>query len=73
LFVAGVVPGLMLAFVLFMANAWFARRDDHPGGAEADIPPFWPAFWRALPALSLPVIIWGASCSVSSRPPKPPH
>jgi tripartite ATP-independent transporter DctM subunit len=59
LFVAGVIPGLMLAVVLFIANAWFARRDDHPGGAEADMPPFWPALWRALPALSLPVIILG--------------
>ncbi len=59
LFVAGVIPGLMLAVVLFIANAWFAHRDNHPGGAHADIPPFWPALWRALPALSLPVIILG--------------
>ncbi|MEO8858306.1 MAG: TRAP transporter large permease [Burkholderiaceae bacterium] len=59
LFVAGVIPGLMLAVVLFIGNAWFARRDDHPGGAHEDIPPFWPALWRALPALSLPVIILG--------------
>ncbi|HRA63404.1 MAG TPA: TRAP transporter large permease, partial [Burkholderiaceae bacterium] len=59
LFVAGVIPGLLLAVVLFMVNTWYAHRDDHPGGANADIPEFWPAFWRALPALSLPVIILG--------------
>jgi tripartite ATP-independent transporter DctM subunit len=43
LFVAGVIPGLMLAGVLFAANAWFAHRDDHPGGRAEDVPPFWPA------------------------------
>ncbi len=59
LFVAGVIPGLLLAVVLFMVNTWYAHRDDHPGGVDADIPEFWPAFWRALPALSLPVIILG--------------
>ena len=59
LFVGGVVPGLMLAGVLFAANAWFARRDNHPGGTAEDVPPFWPALWRALPALSLPLIIMG--------------
>ena len=59
LFVAGVVPGLMLAGVLFAANAWFARRDNHPGGRAEDVPAFWPALWRALPALSLPLIIMG--------------
>jgi tripartite ATP-independent transporter DctM subunit len=59
LFVAGVVPGLMLAGVLFVANAWFARRDNHPGGRAEDVPAFWPALGRALPALSLPAIILG--------------
>jgi tripartite ATP-independent transporter DctM subunit len=59
LFVAGVVPGLMLGGVLFAANAWFARRHNHPGGRAEDVPPFWPALGRALPALSLPLIIMG--------------
>jgi tripartite ATP-independent transporter DctM subunit len=59
LFVGGVVPGLMLAGVLFAANAWFAHRHNHPGGQGRRRAPFWPAFWRALPALSLPVIIMG--------------
>jgi tripartite ATP-independent transporter DctM subunit len=59
LFVGGVVPGLMLAGVLFAANAWFARRNNHPGGRSEDIPAFLPALGRALPALALPVIIMG--------------
>jgi tripartite ATP-independent transporter DctM subunit len=59
LFVGGVIPGLMLAGVLFAANAWFARRYDHPGGTADDVPAFWPALGRALPALALPVIIMG--------------
>lgn len=59
LFVGGVIPGLMLAGVLFAANAFFARRHHHPGGPDEIVPAFWPAFGRALPALALPVIIMG--------------
>ena len=33
----------ILSGVLFAANAWFAHRDDHPGGRAEDVPPFWPA------------------------------
>ncbi len=59
LFAAGVMPGLLLALVLMAMNAWFARRDNHPGGAAVDLPGLGPALWRALPALSLPLIILG--------------
>lgn len=59
LFVAGVIPGLMLAGVLFAMNAYFAYRDDHPGGRGDDVPNFGPAFVHALPSLSLPAIIMG--------------
>jgi tripartite ATP-independent transporter DctM subunit len=57
LFAAGVVPGLMLAAVLMMVNAFMAHRYDHPGGKGSEIPPFWGSLLNALPALSLPVII----------------
>lgn len=59
MFVGGVLPGLLLAGFLFAANAWFAHRHDHPGGGGEAVPAFWPSLWRALPALSLPVIILG--------------
>lgn len=32
LFVAGIIPGLLLAAVLFLGNGYYAHRDNHPGG-----------------------------------------
>jgi tripartite ATP-independent transporter DctM subunit len=58
LFVAGIIPGLVLAVGLFIVNAIYAHRYDHPGGRDT-VPPFWPSFRHAAPALSLPVIIVG--------------
>lgn len=57
LFAAGIVPGLLLAAVLLVANGVFARLHGHPGGRDAEVPAFGPAARRALPALLLPVII----------------
>lgn len=59
LFVAGIVPGLVLAMSLFALNAWFAWREDHPRVEPGEAMPFLSAFRVALPALSLPVIIVG--------------
>ncbi len=59
LFIAGIVPGLLLALALLAVNAFFAHRDDHPGGPHEVVPPFWPSLRKAAPALSLPVIIVG--------------
>lgn len=58
LFIAGIIPGLVLALGLFIVNAIYAHRYDHPGGRDT-VPPFWPSFIHAAPALSLPVIIVG--------------
>ena len=59
LFVAGIVPGLVLAISLFAANAWFAWRHNHPRLEAAEIPRFLPTLLNALPALSIPAIIMG--------------
>ena len=59
LFVAGILPGLMLAGALFLMNAFYAIRDDHPRIEKGEAPPVLPAIARALPALLLPVIIVG--------------
>jgi tripartite ATP-independent transporter DctM subunit len=59
LFLAGIVPGLLLATALIALNAFYAWRDDLPSVAKVDMPPFLPTLLRSLPALALPVIILG--------------
>lgn len=59
LFVAGILPGLVLAVALFAVNAWYAFREDHPRVAAGDSAPLAAAVLKALPALSLPLIIVG--------------
>jgi tripartite ATP-independent transporter DctM subunit len=59
LFIAGIVPGLVLAAALIALNAFFAWRDDHPRVEAGEVPPFLPTLIRSLPALSLPAIILG--------------
>lgn len=61
LFAAGIVPGLLLASVLMAMNAFYAWRDDHPGGAGTQTPPIIRSFFKALPAMILPVIILGGT------------
>ncbi|QDY99467.1 TRAP transporter large permease [Nitratireductor mangrovi] len=59
LFLAGILPGLLLAAALFAVNAFFAWRDEHPRMTREEAPPLLPTLLRALPALSLPLIIVG--------------
>lgn len=59
LFLAGIVPGLLLAASLIALNTFYAWRDDLPSVARADMPPILPTLVRSIPALSLPVIILG--------------
>ncbi|MEY8839668.1 TRAP transporter large permease [Cribrihabitans sp. XS_ASV171] len=59
LFVAGILPGLLLAGALFLVNGWYAWREDHPRVEKGEAPPLLPAIFAALPALCLPLIIVG--------------
>lgn len=60
IFLAGIVPGLLLGLALFAVNFVISRRRDYRFGTER--PPFFVFLrqsWQAMPALLLPVIILG--------------
>jgi tripartite ATP-independent transporter DctM subunit len=59
LFLAGAVPGLLMAAYLLVTASWVARRRDFPVSDRATLPPFGQALKAALPALAMPVIILG--------------
>ena len=60
LFLAGVVPGLLIAVALALVNHWVSIKRNYRSSAELlDPAPLWKLFWRALPALMLPAIILG--------------
>lgn len=59
LFLAGIVPGLILAAALLVLNGFYAMREQHPRVEKADMPPLLPTLLHSLPALSLPMIILG--------------
>ncbi|AUC53933.1 MAG: TRAP transporter large permease [Sagittula sp.] len=57
LFIAGIVPGLIMAVALFGANAWLAHRHDHPTGERVPAREVLRRAIYALPATVIPVII----------------
>lgn len=59
LFLAGILPGLLLAAALFLVNGFFAWRDDHPRLGRGEAPPLLRTLLRSAPALLLPLIIVG--------------
>ncbi|MBY6092641.1 TRAP transporter large permease [Maritimibacter alkaliphilus] len=59
MFIAGIIPGLLLAASLLIMNTFFAIRHGHPRLSAEDRQPILPALIKALPALSLPIIIVG--------------
>ncbi|MFZ1816233.1 MAG: TRAP transporter large permease [Rhizobiaceae bacterium] len=59
LFVAGILPGLLLAVALFAVNAVYAHIEQHPRTPPGESVNIFTAARAALPALSLPFIILG--------------
>jgi tripartite ATP-independent transporter DctM subunit len=60
LFIAGIIPGILIAIAMCAVNFHVSKRRDYRG--EGRMPPWpevWRTTWRALPALLLPVIILG--------------
>ncbi len=57
MFVAGIIPGLVMALALFGANAWMAHRYDHPSGEKVPPREILRRAIYALPATVIPVII----------------
>ncbi|WP_420877412.1 TRAP transporter large permease [Sneathiella chinensis] len=59
LFLAGIIPGLILAASLIALNAFYAWKEDHPRISAEEAPALAPTLLRSLPALCLPIIIIG--------------
>jgi TRAP-type C4-dicarboxylate transport system permease large subunit len=45
LFIAGIIPGLLLGLMMMITNSIVANKKKHPGGTAEDCPPFWPSFF----------------------------
>jgi C4-dicarboxylate transporter, DctM subunit len=60
LFVAGLLPGLLIAIAMCAVNFHVSKKRNYRG--EGSMPPWpevWRTTWKAIPALLLPVIILG--------------
>ena len=59
LFLAGTLPGILIAVVIMAVCAIVARRSRHPKGERHSARELAESFWDALPGLLMPVIILG--------------
>ena len=59
LFLAGAIPGTLLAVGTLTVCAWTAYRHGYPGGDRHSRKELWESLRSALPALMMPVIILG--------------
>ena len=59
LFLAGAIPGLLMAATMIGVSAVVAYRKGHPAGERHNWATIRTSFWSALPALLMPVVILG--------------
>lgn len=59
LFAAGIAPGLLMALVMGITNAYMARKRGFPKDEAVPLRDLPRITWKALPALMLPVILLG--------------
>ena len=59
LFLAGTLPGILIALVIMGVCALIARRAGHPKGERHSLRELGESFWAAIPGLLMPVIILG--------------
>ena len=60
LFVAGLIPGLLIAAAMCVFNGYISKKRNHKGDGQMPTgPEILKTTWQALPAISLPVLILG--------------
>ena len=59
LFIAGIVPGILLGLAFMATSYIFARREGHPVDTRFELPRLGRAVWRASVPLAIPVIVVG--------------
>jgi tripartite ATP-independent transporter DctM subunit len=59
LFIGGVIPGIILAIYLLLANYFISKKRGYPKGDRFTLSRLWRTFVAAFPALLAPVIIVG--------------
>ncbi|MBP7066206.1 TRAP transporter large permease [Ferrovibrio sp.] len=68
LFVAGIVPGLLMAGAMMIYVTWYAHRHNIGSDQAFSIPVLGRSFLRAIPALLTPVILIGGMSSGAFTP-----
>ena len=59
MFAAGILPGLLVGFGMFVPVFLIAKKRNYPKEAPPTLREFMTALWNALPALAIPVVIMG--------------
>ena len=63
LFLAGYIPGIIMAVALMIVAAIWIKRKNYPPGERSSLKKIWKSFIRALPSLMLLVVVIGGIVS----------